>query len=253
MLVDDARDVLTSAGSDGGETVSTGHAEGLRERKKRRTRQAIIEVAAELFHEKGFEATTVEEIAAGADVSVRTLFRYFTGKEAIALAPLEEMGDLTVTALRRRPADEPPLMALRNAALSAWGLMSPDGASLRHYADHLLPLGGALPLTGAVLSRLVAIGDRLAVELLDNDEHRVPDGGVPDGGVPHEGAAGGPPAHPPPDAMPPVRELDAQLTVVTFIAAIQVAIRAWCGSGSTDLAELLATVMTCLDRLSLRH
>ncbi|OAA26386.1 transcriptional regulator [Frankia sp. EI5c] len=207
--------------------------EGLRERKKRRTRQAIIEVAHELFHEKGYDPTTLEEIAAGADVSVRTLFRYFTGKEAIALAPLDEMGDLTVAALRRRPADEPPLTALRNAALSAWALMSPDGGSLRRYADQLLPSDEVSPLAGAVLSRLIVIGDRLAMELID-----------PDG-------SGGPAAAGSDSQPSPLVELDAQLTVVGFLGAIQVAIRTWCGSGSTDLAELLDIVGTCLDRIRL--
>ncbi len=233
-------------------------AEGLRERKKRRTRQTIIEVAHELFHAKGFEATTLEEIAAGADVSVRTLFRYFTGKEAIALAPLDEMGDLTVAALRRRPADEPPLAALRAAAMSAWALMSPDGQALRHYADQLLPSEQASPLAGAVLSRLIVIGDRLAMELVDNDEAvdepracvepppdipDIPD--IPDTPEALAASATGPAARFP----APIAELDAQLTVVRFLSAIQVAIRFWCGSGSTDLSVLLVVVETCLDRI----
>lgn len=226
--------------------VAAEQAEGLRERKKRRTRQTIIEVAHELFHEKGFDATTLEEIASGADVSVRTLFRYFTGKEAIALAPLDEMGDLTIAALRRRPADEPPLTALRAAALSAWALMSPDGESLRHYADQLLPSGQVTPLAGAVLSRLIVIGDRLAMELVDNEE-AVNDPGTPAGPV-RDRPAAGPAAQPCPV---PVAELDAQLTVVRFLGAIQVAIRLWCGSGSTDLAALLAVVEKCLDRICL--
>ncbi|MEX5631166.1 helix-turn-helix domain-containing protein [Parafrankia sp. FMc2] len=227
-------------------------AEGLRERKKRRTRQTIIEVAHELFHTKGFEATTLEEIAAGADVSVRTLFRYFTGKEAIALAPLDEMGDLTVAALRRRPADEPPLAALRAAAMSAWALMSPDGQALRHYADQLLPSEQASPLAGAVLSRLIVIGDRLAMELVDNDgavnEPRAcaePPPDIPDTPEALAASAAGPTARFP----APIAELDAQLTVVRFLSAIQVAIRFWCGSGSTDLSVLLVVVETCLDRI----
>ncbi|MCK9899195.1 TetR family transcriptional regulator [Parafrankia colletiae] len=232
--------------------MAADQAEGLRERKKRRTRQTIIEVAHELFHTKGFEATTLEEIAAGADVSVRTLFRYFTGKEAIALAPLDEMGDLTVAALRRRPADEPPLAALRAAALSAWALMSPDGQALRHYADQLLPSEQASPLAGAVLSRLIVIGDRLAMELVDNegavDEPRAraePSPDIPDTPEALAASVAGPTARFP----APIAELDAQLTVVRFLSAIQVAIRFWCGSGSTDLSALLVVVETCLDRI----
>ncbi|TDC12724.1 TetR family transcriptional regulator [Streptomyces sp. 8K308] len=85
----------------------------LRERKKIRTRQAIRRAAYRLFDERGFDATRVDEIAEAAEVSPSTVFRYFPTKEDIVLS--DEEDPLIEAALRARPADEPPLTALRAA------------------------------------------------------------------------------------------------------------------------------------------
>lgn len=60
-------------------------AEGLRERKKRRTRQHLSDVATGLFVERGFDAVTIAEIAEAADVSVNTVYNYFPAKEDLFL------------------------------------------------------------------------------------------------------------------------------------------------------------------------
>ncbi|MDO0915287.1 TetR family transcriptional regulator [Streptomyces sp. DT2A-34] len=98
--------------------------ETLRERKKQRTRDALLRTALELFITQGYERTTVDDIADAVDVSQRTFFRYFAGKEEAALA-LEGM---TVAhfleAVRERPPHEAPMEALRQAVLEGWDTLN---------------------------------------------------------------------------------------------------------------------------------
>ena len=95
-------------------------APGLRERKKQRTRDALIRVALELFTTQGYERTTVDEIVDAVEVSQRTFFRYFASKEEVAFAVQHMVETLFVTALAQRPPAEGPFDALRHAVLSAW-------------------------------------------------------------------------------------------------------------------------------------
>ncbi|WP_433477671.1 TetR family transcriptional regulator [Spirillospora sp. CA-142024] len=90
---------------------------GRRERKKQRTREALVDAAFTLFAEKGFDATTVEEIADAVDVSSRTFFRYFSSKEDVALTFQEEQIRAVVAALAERPPDEPIMTALRRTVV----------------------------------------------------------------------------------------------------------------------------------------
>jgi AcrR family transcriptional regulator len=80
-----------------------GRAEGLRARKKRATREAIAATARWLFAERGFDAVTVAEVAAAADVSEQTVFNYFPRKEDLAFAGREEGIAMFVTAIAERP------------------------------------------------------------------------------------------------------------------------------------------------------
>ncbi|MEU8704989.1 TetR family transcriptional regulator [Streptomyces sp. NPDC048565] len=93
---------------------------GLRERKKRRTREALLHAALRLFTTQGYERTTIDEIVGAVDVSQRTFFRYFANKEAVAFAAQEEVDARFLTELRQRPATETPFEALRRAVLNAW-------------------------------------------------------------------------------------------------------------------------------------
>ena len=90
-----------------------GLAGSLRERKKQRTRRTIQAQALQLFIEKGFQATTIEEIAAAADVAPRTLFRYFPSKEEIVF--WSEYRPTLAAFVSARPPDEPAVQALRHA------------------------------------------------------------------------------------------------------------------------------------------
>lgn len=87
----------------------------MRERKKQRTRATLIDAAVELCDRQGFERTTVDQIAAIADVSPRTFSRYFATKDAIALALIDEALELTAAELARQPHDISHFEALRRS------------------------------------------------------------------------------------------------------------------------------------------
>jgi AcrR family transcriptional regulator len=97
----------------------TGPATGLRERKKRQTREALTRAAQELFVERGYDETTLAEIAEAAGVSTRTIFAYFPGKEDILFATEQTMLDALGQALAERPAGADALTALREFILSS--------------------------------------------------------------------------------------------------------------------------------------
>ena len=98
--------------------VDIKHPGGLRERKKARTRAAIREHALRLFREQGYQATTVEQIAAAAEVSPSTFFRYFPTKEDVVLR--DDMDTRMVEAFVRQPLDLSPIAAARAAMREAW-------------------------------------------------------------------------------------------------------------------------------------
>jgi len=88
---------------------------GLRGRKREQTRARIQTEAMSLFLERGFEATTLDDIAAAAEVSRRSLFHYFASKEEIVFSTKADFPGLIVEAIGRRPVDEPLLDMVENA------------------------------------------------------------------------------------------------------------------------------------------
>ncbi|HEU5357128.1 MAG TPA: TetR family transcriptional regulator [Actinocrinis sp.] len=101
-------------------------ATGLRERKKAKTFSAIRRHALELFRAQGYAATTTEQIAAAAEVSQATLFRYFPTKEDLVLK--DDLDSVFVEALRSQPAELSPIQALRNALRAGFELLTPEEA-----------------------------------------------------------------------------------------------------------------------------
>jgi AcrR family transcriptional regulator len=107
-----------------------------RERKKRQTRDALIQAALHLFEDKGYEHTAVREITDAVDVSERTFFRYFANKEDLVLSFIRERTEVFVRSLGARPAGEPPLTAVRNAfhdSLAALSTPPDDGEAMSTY------------------------------------------------------------------------------------------------------------------------
>jgi AcrR family transcriptional regulator len=86
---------------------------GLRERKKQRTREQIVEAAFTLFRDRGYQATTVADIAGAADVAPRTFFTYFPSKEAVVFHDFEPIYISVKTTVEQRPEGESAIDALR--------------------------------------------------------------------------------------------------------------------------------------------
>jgi AcrR family transcriptional regulator len=97
----------------------TAQGTGLRARKKRETRDALTRAALELFVERGYDETTLAEIADAAGVSTRTIFAYFPSKEDILFSTIEATRDALACALAERPAGTDALTALREFILSS--------------------------------------------------------------------------------------------------------------------------------------
>jgi AcrR family transcriptional regulator len=87
----------------------------LRERKRTRTRQALIDAAADLFERRGYDRTTIADIAAAADVSTRTFFSYFASKEDVLFPDADARVKAALTAIDDRGPDERPTEILLRA------------------------------------------------------------------------------------------------------------------------------------------
>jgi AcrR family transcriptional regulator len=94
--------------------------DGLRSRKKEKTRRAIEDAALDLFAEQGYEATTVDEIAERAEVSKATFFRYFATKGEVVFGRGDDGHDDLRAAIVARPPGEDDLTVVRRALQHDW-------------------------------------------------------------------------------------------------------------------------------------
>ncbi len=150
---------------------------GKREANKQGTRAALKAAANRLFEEHGYAATTVREIAAAAGVTERTFFRYFDGKEDLVVDEVLAWVPRLQQAIRDRPAEEPPLVAVRAALgqLGAAARATSQPSPLRLFADSLPAqragrsgrrLSPAM-LLGIEDDLAAALGDRLPADTSD--------------------------------------------------------------------------------------
>ncbi|MEV0688556.1 TetR family transcriptional regulator [Streptomyces sp. NPDC050388] len=197
-------------------------ATGLRERRKRLTRDALVRSSLELFATRGYEGTTVDDITAAVDVSQRTFFRYFASKEEVALHVPRLAESLVVDAVRARPPGEPPLDVLRRALWESW-----DG--INEVVEQVVPLELHLQVYRVIESTpaLLAAHLRRAAELEDRLARVIAD---------REGID--------PDTDPRPRIL-----VAAFSGVVRVAEHSWSTGDDAGLAALRELTTAYLDQL----
>ena len=145
---------------------------GLRERKKQKTRETIIEVALALFAERGYEQTTIAEIADAAEVSPRTIFAYFPSKEDILFYDMPEIVERLGEVLRDRPEGATALDVLRDFIA---GSLSPDSNDSRNVAlRRRIVIVGNETLRRNQRARLAPF-EQLMAEAIAEDLHAGPD------------------------------------------------------------------------------
>ena len=143
---------------------------GLRERKKAKTRAAIQEHALRLFRDQGYAETTVQEIAAAAEVSPATFFRYFPTKEDTIV--LDRLDPVMIELFRKQPPELSPTEALRTAIRDSIGVLTESEWELESERQRLVM--NAPELRVRMLDQLYEGIDLLA-ELAAERTGRAPD------------------------------------------------------------------------------
>ena len=131
---------------------------GLRERKKLRTRALIQKEALRLFLEKGFEATTIEEIAEAAEISPSTFFNYFPTKEEVVFQ--DELDPLILAAFNAQPEGTHPIRALRDSMKTVFGQLTAEQDNVMRQRISLMSSTPAL--RSAMLTQFADLVDQIA-------------------------------------------------------------------------------------------
>lgn len=132
---------------------AVGSRPSLRDRKKDATRLTIEDAAWQLFMERGYDATTVQDIAERANVAPRTFFRYFPTKEAVLYPELDDVMAELAAAFTARPASEPALVALV-AAMDAIADELSDEQERKFQRFEMLKRSGHAATSGFVTARV---------------------------------------------------------------------------------------------------
>ena len=131
---------------------------GLRERKKLKTKAAIQKEAMRLFLKKGFEETTIEEIAAAVEISSSTFFNYFPTKEDVVFA--DELDPLILDAFNAQPQSVHPIAALRHAMTGVFTNLTPEQETVMRQRVALMSSTPAL--RSAMLTQFADLVDQIA-------------------------------------------------------------------------------------------
>lgn len=141
----------------------TGHRSSLRERKKQITRKMLVDAAVEMCLKQGYDNTTVEQIAAAADISTRTFSRYFATKDAVFIAVADDFDREIAAELEQLPNGYTPLEALRVAHIRVYERVSKrtvEGLTADKFALMLRVINSSNVLRQAAI-------DRRSQEILD--------------------------------------------------------------------------------------
>lgn len=144
---------------------------GLRERKKARTRALIQELALRLFRERGYEATTVEQIAEAAEVSATTVYRYFPTKPDLVI--YDDLDERLIAAFRTQPPGLNALQALRATLRVGFAGLGGEELALQRERERMMRTEPEL--RAAMLDELVRTQHEIAALIAERSGRPVDD------------------------------------------------------------------------------